>query len=162
MRHAVDCPKRKRLSVRSLLLACAFCTTLGLSLLSLSSRSVEPPHLLDFSLTLVDTDPRDDAVASPLFPSPAEGSWPRSCATVEEMGEVFSGDGFLLESLMVRRLIRDHFRFNGAENVRTFAPEEWHGFVMGKSSEAGFGNEMYKVLTAAALSAMLNRSLIIG
>lgn len=33
---------------------------------------------------------------------------------------------------------------------------------MGKSSEAGFGNEMYKVLTGAALSVMLNRSLIIG
>lgn len=33
---------------------------------------------------------------------------------------------------------------------------------MGKASEAGFGNEMYKVLTAAALSVMLNRSLIIG
>lgn len=33
---------------------------------------------------------------------------------------------------------------------------------MGKSSEAGFGNEMYKVLTGATLSIMLNRSLIIG
>lgn len=37
-----------------------------------------------------------------------------------------------------------------------------HGFVLGKSSEAGFGNEMYKILTGAALSIMLNRSLIIG
>ena len=33
---------------------------------------------------------------------------------------------------------------------------------MGKASEAGFGNEMYKILTAAGLSIMLNRSLIIG
>lgn len=34
--------------------------------------------------------------------------------------------------------------------------------MIGKASEAGFGNEMYKILTAAALSVMLNRSLIIG
>lgn len=33
---------------------------------------------------------------------------------------------------------------------------------MGKASEAGFGNEMYKILTGAALSVLLNRSLIIG
>lgn len=37
-----------------------------------------------------------------------------------------------------------------------------HGFVLGKASEAGLGNEMYKILTGAALSIMLNRSLIIG
>jgi len=52
----------------------------------------------------------------------------------------------------------------GASRVRDFPPEQFcrHGFVLGKASEAGFGNEMYKVLTAAALSIMLNRSLIIG
>lgn len=37
-----------------------------------------------------------------------------------------------------------------------------HGFVLGKASEAGLGNEMYKILSAAALSIMLNQSLIIG
>lgn len=48
--------------------------------------------------------------------------------------------------------------------VRERPPGEFcrHGFVIGKASEAGFGNEMYKILTAAALSVMLNRSLIIG
>lgn len=48
--------------------------------------------------------------------------------------------------------------------MRQLPPEQFckHGFVMGKSSEAGFGNEMYKILTAGALSIMLNRSLIIG
>ena len=53
---------------------------------------------------------------------------------------------------------------SGASRVRSLPPEQFcrHGFVMGKSSEAGFGNEMYKVLTGAALSIMLNRSLIIG
>lgn len=53
---------------------------------------------------------------------------------------------------------------SGAARVRDFPPEQFcrHGFVLGKTAEAGFGNEMYKVLTAAALSVMLNRSLIIG
>ncbi len=53
---------------------------------------------------------------------------------------------------------------SGASRVRGLPPEQFcrHGFVMGKSSEAGFGNEMYKVLTGATLSIMLNRSLIIG
>lgn len=48
--------------------------------------------------------------------------------------------------------------------MRHLPPEQFckHGFVLGKSSEAGFGNEMYKILTAGALSIMLNRSLIIG
>ncbi|WVZ51624.1 hypothetical protein U9M48_002751 [Paspalum notatum var. saurae] len=52
----------------------------------------------------------------------------------------------------------------GAERVRTLPSHEFckQGFVLGKASEAGFGNEMYKILTAGALSVMLNRSLIIG
>jgi len=52
----------------------------------------------------------------------------------------------------------------GAERVRTLPAHEFckQGFVLGKASEAGFGNEMYKILTAGALSVMLNRSLIIG
>ncbi|WVZ08360.1 hypothetical protein V8G54_021706 [Vigna mungo] len=52
----------------------------------------------------------------------------------------------------------------GASRIRDLPPEQFcsHGFVLGKTAEAGFGNEMYKVLTAAALSIMLNRSLIIG
>ncbi|MFS7940242.1 hypothetical protein Hanom_Chr05g00462161 [Helianthus anomalus] len=52
----------------------------------------------------------------------------------------------------------------GASRVRLLSPDQFckQNFVMGKASEAGFGNEMYKILTAAALSIMLNRSLIIG
>lgn len=48
--------------------------------------------------------------------------------------------------------------------MRNLPPEQFcnHGFVIGKASEAGLGNELYKILTAAALSVMLNRSLIIG
>jgi len=52
----------------------------------------------------------------------------------------------------------------GFARVRGLPPQEFcrQGFVIGKASEAGFGNEMYKILTAAALSVILNRSLIIG
>lgn len=53
---------------------------------------------------------------------------------------------------------------SGASTVRNLPPMHFcsRGFVLGKASEAGFGNEMYKILTAASLSIMLNRSLIIG
>ncbi|KAL8142752.1 hypothetical protein V2J09_015784 [Rumex salicifolius] len=82
-----------------------------------------------------------------------------TCATVEEMGSVFDGDGVRKESLRVRRLIQRHFQINGASRVRNLPPDQFcrHNFVIGKASEAGFGNEMYKILTAAALSIMLNR-----
>ncbi|XP_051119385.1 uncharacterized protein LOC127243415 isoform X2 [Andrographis paniculata] len=87
----------------------------------------------------------------------------KTCATVEEMGEIFRR-GYVEESLQVRRTIRHHFSINGAARVRELKPQEFcrHGFVIGKASEAGLGNELYKILTAAALSVMLNRSLIIG
>ncbi|CAN1137536.1 hypothetical protein LINPERHAP2_LOCUS10130 [Linum perenne] len=51
----------------------------------------------------------------------------------------------------------------GASRVRDLPAEEFcrHGFILGRATEAGFGNEMYKILNAAALSIMLNRSLII-
>ena len=56
------------------------------------------------------------------------------------------------------------FSTSGAQRIRNLPPEQFcrHGFVLGKASEAGLGNEMYKILSAAALSIMLNRSLIIG
>ncbi|XP_077251673.1 uncharacterized protein LOC143890873 isoform X2 [Tasmannia lanceolata] len=52
----------------------------------------------------------------------------------------------------------------GAARVRGLPPDQFcrQGFVIGKASEAGLGNEMYKILTGAALSVLLNRSLIIG
>nr|GEW67551.1 hypothetical protein CTI12_AA536880 [Tanacetum cinerariifolium] len=86
-----------------------------------------------------------------------------SCATVEDMGNDSVGDSWK-ESLRVRRLIRNHFDIHGASRVRLLSPDQFckQGFVIGKASEAGFGNEMYKILTAAALGIMLNRSLIIG
>lgn len=56
------------------------------------------------------------------------------------------------------------FFISGAARVRELPADQFcqYGFVIGKASEAGFGNEMYKILTAAAMSVMLNRSLIIG
>lgn len=73
----------------------------------------------------------------------------------------FSGRKFVS---ILRSIIAHVASILGASRVRQLPPEQFckHGFVMGKSSEAGFGNEMYKILTAGALSIMLNRSLIIG
>ncbi|KAF8652225.1 hypothetical protein HU200_062860 [Digitaria exilis] len=87
-----------------------------------------------------------------------------TCATVERMGEEAAGQGTPeAASLRVRELIRRHFELHGAARVRALPPHEFckQGFVLGRASEAGFGNEMYRILTAAALSIMLNRSLII-
>ncbi|XP_059450196.1 uncharacterized protein LOC132181130 [Corylus avellana] len=161
------CFRRRRVSVRSCLIVCAIC--IGTGLLMLALRPVDDPTMdVDFPLVS-----RSSVVAF----APENGNWgqssegkrgqggesERKCATVEEMGEVFKG-GFQKESLRVRRIIEDHFALNGASRVRGLPPDQFcrHGFVMGKSSEAGFGNEMYKVLTGATLSIMLNRSLIIG
>uniref|UniRef100_A0A0E0BJD6 Uncharacterized protein n=1 Tax=Oryza glumipatula TaxID=40148 RepID=A0A0E0BJD6_9ORYZ len=85
-----------------------------------------------------------------------------ACATVERMGEEAAGRGSPeAASLRVRELIRRHFLLHGASRVRELPAYEFckQGFVLGKASEAGFGNEMYKILTAAALSVMLNRGL---
>ncbi|XP_059285046.1 uncharacterized protein LOC132038385 [Lycium ferocissimum] len=148
--------RRRRFSLQHALIAIATFTVVGLLILTL--RSVDPSTQLPITtVKKVDDDKPADmnlqADAKPL----------KTCATVEEMGEVFSG-GFEEESYRVRKIIQNHFAINGASRVRMLPPEEFcrHGFVLGKASEAGFGNEMYKILTAGALSVMLNRSLIIG
>ncbi|KAH9328760.1 hypothetical protein KI387_000868, partial [Taxus chinensis] len=89
---------------------------------------------------------------------------PSTCATVEEMGAAFAGQGEEEASLRVRRMIHNHFSQHGAARVRELPAEQFcrQNFVFGRSSEAGFGNEMYKILTAAALSLLLNRPLILG
>ncbi|CAN8253737.1 unnamed protein product [Cochlearia groenlandica] len=158
--------RRKRLFVRTIL----FTSTvffIGFCLLLLTLRSVDP------NSPFVDEDDGDDGgVSESGSEEEAEASmWRNSssigggrlCATVEEMGNEFDG-GFVDESLRVRKIIRRHFRYNGASAIRELAPKQFcrHGYVLGKTAEAGFGNEMYKILTSAALSIMLNRSLIIG
>lgn len=62
-----------------------------------------------------------------------------------------------------------HF-ITGASRVRSLPPEEFckqsdfckQSYVIAKAAEAGFGKKMYKILTAAAMSVVLNSSLIIG
>nr|XP_004232598.1 uncharacterized protein LOC101243950 [Solanum lycopersicum] len=150
--------RRRRLSPHRALIATAAFTVVGLLILTL--RSVDPSTQLPITTSEnVNAKPAD----TNLHSNHSDAQPLKTCATVEEMGEVFRS-GFWKESYRVRKIIESHFAINGASRVRALPPEEFcrHGFVLGKASEAGFGNEMYKILTAGALSVMLNRSLIIG
>nr|DAD34159.1 TPA_asm: hypothetical protein HUJ06_004799 [Nelumbo nucifera] len=161
--------RRRRASLHGFLVLSAVFTGCGLLLLTLRS-DVDPSFRPRLPVNYGKQEPLVVDVFSDMNASyqsgfrsdvPAERN--RICATVEEMGETFAG-GFGEESLRVRRIIQDHFALHGASRIRELPPEQFcrQGFVLGKASEAGFGNEMYKILTAAALSIMLNRSLIIG
>ncbi|PPR89260.1 hypothetical protein GOBAR_AA31417 [Gossypium barbadense] len=158
MRYGIS--RRKRSSVRWFLILCAAFTFISWLLLNL--RSVDAPHLttaadeamLDLPAQLALRELRDaffSSSAQPPTKSPA-----KNCATVEEMGKVFEGK-ILKETGRVQIIIQRHFSINGAPRIRELPPEQFckHGFVIGKASEAGFGNEMYKILTAAALRDML-------
>ncbi|CAH9082551.1 unnamed protein product [Cuscuta epithymum] len=159
---------RRRRVAHCLLMTTALFTLLGLLFLT-SSRSVDPSSSSHISIKsaafLADDDDGEVSIA-PVSHDVVPGN--KTCATVEEMGDVFrrarSADQQQAAALELRELIRNHFAINGASRVRALPPNEFckHGFVLGKASEAGFGNEMYKILTGAALSVMLNRSLIIG
>ncbi|VVA17844.1 PREDICTED: Rhamnogalacturonate lyase family [Prunus dulcis] len=137
-----------------------------MGLLMLNLRQVDPPTSPDFPMQIHNSDSESESGGEVGVEDEPENKSKRksnSCATVEEMGKDFKG-GFWEESLRVRKLIQHHFHLNGASHVRNLHPEQFchHGFVMGKASEAGFGNEMYKILSGAALSILLNWSLIIG
>lgn len=164
-------------SIKSMLLLMGMLTIFGLTLLNIRLVDLSTHQPLfsqnkDSTFITISVDNLDLNTSSSLIsPLSSEsiidhGSGRMtSCATVEEMGEVFDPDfGAWKESLRVRRLIHNHFLINGPSRVRKLPPDQFcrHGFVIAKASEAGFGNEMYKILTAAALSIMLNRSLIIG
>ncbi|EPS61736.1 hypothetical protein M569_13058, partial [Genlisea aurea] len=150
--------RRRRLSLLLLFLIITLFAVFGLFVFGLSSidpatrRNNEAPDILAFSNPTVQE-----------IGDGANSTGVQRCATVEKMGEVFSG-GYLEETIRVRKIIQAHFSRNGASAVREFNSQRFcnHGFVLGKASEAGLGNELYKILTAAALSVMLNRSLIIG
>ncbi|KAI7737249.1 hypothetical protein M8C21_022982 [Ambrosia artemisiifolia] len=137
--------RRKTMSLHCLLIASA--TFTGIGILFLTLRSLDDPS----------TSTVTETVTKQVEDSRTMTAGKR-CATVEEMGDEFR-DGFVEQSLRVRDIIRRHFDFNGAARVRSLPPEEFcrQSFVIAKASEAGFGNEMYKILTAAALSVMLNR-----
>ncbi|KAL5581417.1 hypothetical protein UlMin_013859 [Ulmus minor] len=166
--------RRRRVSIRSVVVVCAMFAATGLLMLNL--KTVDPPTSPKIPVKLSSSD--SDAISQSdglrvgnetepeietEIVSETKNGASRSCATVEEMGKDFNG-GFWKESLRVRKLIQHHFALNGAQRVRHLPPEQFcrHGFVLGKSSEAGLGNEMYKILSGAALSVLLNRSLIIG
>ncbi|XP_026377228.1 uncharacterized protein LOC113271545 [Papaver somniferum] len=153
--------RRRRLCEHGFLLICGIITGFGLLVLTL--RSIDQPPPYSTSLTFPNELNSDELVEQNKYNQESDGESGK-CATVEEMGESFAGDGHEKESLRVRQMIRYHFILNGPTRVRELPPEEFceQGFVLGKASEAGFGNEMYKILTGAALSIMLNRSLIIG
>jgi hypothetical protein len=146
--------RRRRISVRCCLLASSIFTALGLFILTL--RSIDPST--DIVLP-IDSNRQVEQAIDPNLNSDNE-----ICATVEEMGSIFQAGTWEDESLRVRNHIQRHFDLQGASRVRNLAPSQFcrHGFVLAKASEAGLGNEMYKILTAGALSIMLNRSLIIG
>ncbi|KAF3435284.1 hypothetical protein FNV43_RR22371 [Rhamnella rubrinervis] len=167
--------RRRRVSILTILVGCAVFGALGLLILSV--REVDPQANPDSPLKQIHYQESDansggdddgygieettEAESESGDEKTKKGS--NSCATVEQMGEDFETT-FWNESLRVREIIRQHFALNGASRVRDLPPEQFclHGFVLGKASEAGLGNEMYKILSAAALSVMLNRSLIIG
>ncbi|PIN19387.1 hypothetical protein CDL12_07935 [Handroanthus impetiginosus] len=153
--------RRRRVPVPVFLIVIAIFTFFGLLMMDL--RSIDPSSKLPVKNKTVETLRRDDISANMTMNKMEEAHVGKNCATVEEMGEIFSRS-YLEESIRVRRLIHNHFAINGASRVRELDPKQFcnHGFVIGKASEAGLGNELYKILTAAALSVMLNRSLIIG
>ncbi|XP_058179396.1 uncharacterized protein LOC131298109 isoform X2 [Rhododendron vialii] len=129
--------RRRRLSIHGFLISCALFT--GAGLLILTSRSVDPSAGERFPVTTTFRE------GNAILKAKTEASGNKGCATVEEMGEVFSG-GFREGNVDVRRIIQYHFALNGASRVRGLPPEQFckHGFVIGKASEAGFGNEMGK------------------
>ncbi|KZV41110.1 hypothetical protein F511_09306 [Dorcoceras hygrometricum] len=143
--------RRRRFPLQRLLLLIASLATLGSVILYI--KTVDPSSPLPANNTTLGVSDKEVNIVKQA----------KKCATVEEMGEIF-GRGYPEESLRVRRIIHDHFALNGALTVRELPQHQFckHGFVIGKASEAGLGNEMYKILTAAAVSVMLNRSLIIG
>ncbi|KAK8534158.1 hypothetical protein V6N12_047551 [Hibiscus sabdariffa] len=156
-RYGYGVSRRKPALVHSFLILCAAFTSITWLMLTL--RSLDATTASGAMLELCELK-RDAFLASAeaLIKAPA-----KTCATVEEMGKLFKGK-VVKETLRVRRIVQTHFSINGAPRIHGLPPEHFcrHGFVIGKASEAGFGNEMYKLLTAAALSVMLNRSLIIG
>ncbi|XP_045797279.1 uncharacterized protein LOC123891449 [Trifolium pratense] len=157
--------RRRRMLLQPFLVLCA--TVTGLGLLMLALRPLDPPpikvvYAKDFQL--VDSNSSDFDVGDGTLMEKPPPATSKTCATVEEMGNDFVNGLAVKETLRVRRIIEQHFVLNGASRVRDLPSDQFcsHGFVLGKTAEAGFGNEMYKLLSAAALSIMLNRSLIIG
>ena len=107
------------MSIRSCVIVCAFCISLGLLTLSLRTVDSPPnPTDVDFPVKLEVQEESSGPVSGGEAEEEVVGKRggkseaKRSCATVEEMGEAFHG-GFWNESLRVRRIIQDHFALYG-------------------------------------------------
>jgi hypothetical protein len=100
-----------------------------------------------------------------VIPRAIPRTWvpPKKCATAEEMGSATVGDT-RAASLRLRATIQRWTINHGAQRVRNLPAAEFcrETFVLGQALEDGFGNNMYKLLTAAGVAVMLNRSLILG
>lgn len=112
--------RRRRLTVllQWFLIACAAFAGLGLFVLAL--RSLEPSADIFPNLDieqqqrkhiLVQDNDEARSLDAVLLQGEAE-SKVKGCATVEEMGQIFSR-GFREESLRARKIIHDHFVLNG-------------------------------------------------
>lgn len=111
MRHGGS--KRRRASVRCVLLVCSICT--GLGLLLLSARSVDPSSDRDVvpaKLRFGGTGP----AGAEIDGERGKEEKAKTCATVEEMGGAFRG-GSAKESLRVRRSLQAHFSRYGELSV---------------------------------------------
>lgn len=77
-------------------------------------RSIDPSGLekLQTKNKTLEISEGDDAPANMTMNKLGEADPGKKCATVEEMGEIFSR-GYLEESLRVRSIIRNHFAVNG-------------------------------------------------
>lgn len=100
-----------------------------------------------------------------VIPRAIPRTWvpPKTCATAEEMGSATVGDT-RAASLRLRATIQRWTINHGAQRVRNLPAAEFcrETFVLGQALEDGFGNNMYKLLTAAGVAVMLNRSLILA
>lgn len=99
--------RRRRLSPHRALIATAAFTVVGLLILTL--RSVDPSTQLPITTSEnVNAKPAD----TNLHSNHSDAQPLKTCATVEEMGEVFRS-GFWKESYRVRKIIESHFAING-------------------------------------------------
>lgn len=109
--------RRRRLSVHFFLISSAVFTGLGLLILTL--RSIDPSTDLPIKNTAIQIVEKDENLSSMIdrILNKSEDAKVKkdvkNCATVEEMGEIFS-KGYREESLGVRRIIQNHFALNGS------------------------------------------------
>lgn len=104
--------RRRRVPILCCLILIAVFTVFGLLIVDL--RSIDPSGLekLQTKNKTLEISEGDDAPANMTMNKLGEADPGKKCATVEQMGEIFSR-GYLEESLRVRSIIRNHFAVNG-------------------------------------------------